>query len=188
MQTFDQLQALGKTLKRPVVLVGMMGAGKTHIGQRLASALSLDFYDTDALIEEKAGLDVAGIFEKFGEEKFRQAERNTILECLNKKSCVIATGGGALTNPDTLAAIKKGGVSIWIRAGIDEILERVGDVSSRPLLRAGDPRVILENLMKQRKSLYSQADITLDSVHDRPDETLKNLINSLYAHLNRDNV
>jgi shikimate kinase len=187
-ETFVDPKALGATLKKPIVLVGMMGAGKSHIGQRLATALQIDFFDSDALIEQKAGLTIAGIFEKFGEGKFRQAEKNTVLECLEKGRCVLATGGGALTNSEILSAIKEKGVSVWIKARIDEILERVGDASSRPLLRSGDPKVILENLMKQREPLYSQADIVIDSVQGRPDETLKNLINSLYTHLNRDNV
>lgn len=173
-------------LDRPVVIIGMMGAGKTVTGRKLAHDLDLPFYDTDQVIEEKAGRPVAEIFEDFGESKFRQSEKKTVLELLSRGPCIIATGGGAPVNPGVMDAVKKHALSIWLRADIDVILERIKNRQTRPLLQRDNPRRVLENLLAKRTPFYSRADITVDSVKGKPAASMKKLIRSLYEYLNRD--
>jgi shikimate kinase len=150
-------------LLRPVVLVGLMGAGKTTVGRRLAAAFEAEFVDSDEEIEAAARMTVSEIFASMGEEEFRQGERRVIARLMEGPPRIIATGGGAFMNAETRAAIRARGVSVWIRAGLDTLMERVGRKTNRPLLASGDPREILERLMEARHPVYAEADVTVDS-------------------------
>jgi shikimate kinase len=150
-------------LKRTVALVGMMGAGKSAVGKRLAAKLGVEFRDADQEIEAAAGCSVSEIFERFGEPAFREGERKVIARLLSEESHVLATGGGAFINAETRARIKADAVSIWLRVPLDTLVARVGRRDTRPLLRNGDPREILENLLKEREPIYAEADLVVDS-------------------------
>lgn len=153
-------------LNAPIVLIGMMGVGKTHIGRLLAKELGVPFFDSDKVIEEKAGMTVSEIFENFGEEKFRESEKRTVLDLLNEDPCVISTGGGAITNYVTLEVIKRKATCVWLRADLDTLWERVKANESRPLLQRENPKQILADLLAERESLYAQAHVTVDVSHN----------------------
>lgn len=150
-------------LKRTVALVGMMGAGKSSVGRRLATRLGVPFRDADSEIEAAAGCTVAEIFERFGEQEFRDGERRVIARLLGQPPHVLATGGGAFIDPRTRAEIKAHAVSIWLRASIELLASRVQRRETRPLLKQGDPKEILTRLLAQREPIYAEADIQLDS-------------------------
>ena len=155
--------------QRAVVLVGLMGVGKTTVGRRLAKALNLPFKDADAEIEIAAGRSVADIFAERGETEFRAGERRVIARLLDGPPVVLATGGGAFLNPETRRAIKEKAVSIWLRADLDVLVRRVKRRDTRPLLRGGDPREVLERLAAERYPVYAEADLTVEtseSPHD----------------------
>jgi shikimate kinase len=154
-------------LKRTVALVGMMGAGKSAVGKRLAAKLDVPFRDADEEIEAAAGCTVSEIFERFGEPAFRDGERKVIARLLGEAPHVLATGGGAFVNAQTRARIKDGALSVWIRVPLDTLVARVGRRDTRPLLRNGNPREILEKLLTEREPIYAEADLTVDS-HDGP--------------------
>jgi len=150
-------------LTRTVALVGMMGAGKSSIGRRLATRLNVPFKDADTEIESAAGCSISEIFERYGEPAFRDGERKVIARLLSEPPHVIATGGGAFIDPETRARMKDGAVTIWLRAPVDVLLARTGRRDTRPLLKNGDPRETLERLLRERGPVYAQADYTLDS-------------------------
>jgi shikimate kinase len=150
-------------LNRTVVLVGMMGAGKSAVGRRLATRLGVEFRDADSEIEAAAGCSVSEIFARLGEPAFREGERKVIARLLGDAPHVLATGGGAFCDPDTRARIKDSALSIWIKAPLEVLVARTGRRDTRPLLRNGDPREILERLLAERTPLYAQADLTVDS-------------------------
>jgi shikimate kinase len=152
-----------KVLKRTVALVGMMGAGKSSVGRRLAARLGVTFRDADSEIEAAAGCTISEIFERFGEAEFRDGERRVIARLLSEPAHVLATGGGAFIDPGTRAKIRAEAFSIWLRAPIDLLLARVQRRETRPLLRQGDPREILERLLAERAPIYAEADLALDS-------------------------
>lgn len=158
-------------LDRPIVLVGMMGAGKSAIGRRLAERLGVPFLDADAEIEKAADMTVADIFDSYGEAEFRRLEREVIKRLLRQGPCVLATGGGAWMDPDTRRAVHEIGVSVWLKAGFDLIWERVSRKSHRPLLRTEDPRGTLAALMQARDPIYAQASVTVEST-DAPKESM----------------
>lgn len=150
--------------EKTIVLVGLMGAGKTSIGKRLAKNLNLEFRDSDAVIEEKMGCSIAEIFEAFGEPYFRKVEKDTIEQLLtSEKPHILATGGGAFVNPETRALIKEKGLSIWLRAELDVLVDRVSRTDHRPLLEQGNKKEILERLIEARYPAYSEADLVVDS-------------------------
>jgi len=150
-------------LKRPVVLVGLMGAGKTTIGRRLAARLGVSFVDSDAKIEAAAGYSVQQIFDKYGESAFREGERKVILRLLKEPAQVIATGGGAFMDPSIRKAVANHGISVWLKATLPVLLERVSRRNHRPLLKTGDPAEILDRLMSERYPIYAEADIVIES-------------------------
>jgi shikimate kinase len=150
-------------LKRTVALVGMMGAGKSAIGKRLAAKLGVPFRDADEEIEAAAGTSVSEIFERFGEPAFRDGERKVIARLLGEPPHVLATGGGAFVNAETRARIKAEAMSVWIRVPLDTLVARVERRDTRPLLRTGNPREILAKLLKEREPVYAQADLIVDS-------------------------
>jgi shikimate kinase len=151
------------TLNRTVALVGMMGAGKSSVGRRLALRLDVAFRDADAEIESAAGCTISQIFERYGEPAFRDGERKVIARLLNEPPHVLATGGGAFIDPATRAELKEHAITIWLKAPVDLLLARTQRRDTRPLLRNGDPRATLERLLDERAPIYALADFTVDS-------------------------
>lgn len=150
-------------LNRTVTLVGMMGAGKSSVGRRLAAKLDVPFRDVDSEIETAAGCSISEIFERYGEEAFRDGERRVVARLLGEPPHVLATGGGAFMDPKTREAIRDTSISVWIRAPVGILVQRVKRRDNRPLLKTGDPREILERLLKEREPIYAEADLTIDS-------------------------
>jgi shikimate kinase len=159
----DIRAAVRRALDRPIVLIGMMGTGKTKIGAMLARALDLEFVDSDDEIQRAAGCSVAEIFERFGEASFRDGEKRVLKRLIADAPKVIATGGGAVTNFDTAQLIWDDAISVWLKADLAVLLERVGRTDRRPLLKNGDPAEILSGLLEKREPIYARADITVDS-------------------------
>ena len=153
----------GFTPRRTIVLVGLMGAGKTKIGRRLAARLNLPFFDSDTEIEAAAGETIEEIFRNRGEAVFRDGERRVIARLLAQPVHVLATGGGAFMDPETRAVIARCGVSVWLRADLDVLLARVARRTNRPLLQQSDPRTVLAELIERRHPIYAEADLTIDS-------------------------
>jgi len=164
---------------RAIVLVGLMGAGKSSIGRRLASRLDMEFTDADAEIEEAAGCSIADYFDRHGEDAFREGERRVIARLLDGGPRVLATGGGAFIDPLTRELVAERGISIWLRADLDLLVKRCARRNNRPLLMAGDPREILEGLLKERYPIYEQADITIETDDGPHAETVDKIIASL---------
>jgi shikimate kinase len=150
-------------LRRTIALVGMMGAGKSSVGRRLAGRLDVAFRDADAEIEQAAGCSITEIFSRYGEAGFRDGERRVIGRLLREPPHILATGGGAFIDEATHADIASHATSIWLRAPIALLVSRVGRKETRPLLREGDPREIMERLLQQREPIYATADIIIDS-------------------------
>jgi shikimate kinase len=166
---------------RTLVLVGLMGAGKSSVGRRLATRLALPFTDADAEIEAAAGMTVSEIFARHGEPAFRDGERRVIARLLGDPVHVLATGGGAFMEPRTRADISERAVSIWLRAELDELVRRVARRTDRPLLKGQDPRTVLERLMAERYPIYAEADITVPSGSGSTDETVDQIVAALAA-------
>jgi len=156
-------QAQGFALCRTIVLVGLMGAGKTKIGRRLATRLKLPFFDSDSEIEAAAGETIEEIFRHRGEAVFRDGERRVIARLLAQPVHVLATGGGAFMDPATRALIVRRGVSVWLRADLDVLFARVSRRTNRPLLQRQDPRAVLAELIERRYPIYAEADVVIDS-------------------------
>ena len=150
-------------IDRSIVLVGMMGAGKTAVGRRLAKVLGWPFADADWAIEAAAGTTIANIFAEIGEAAFRQRERQVIARLLQDERQVLALGGGAFVDPKTRALVRERALSIWLCADLDVLVKRTGRRGDRPLLAGGDPGARLAALLEQRASIYAQADIVVDS-------------------------
>lgn len=148
---------------RSIVMVGLMGCGKSSIGRRLAVTLGLPFIDADDEIERAALKSIPEIFADHGEAYFREGERKVIKRLLGSGPQVLATGGGAFMNAETRAAIKADGISVWLRADLDVLMRRVAKRDNRPLLKADDPVAVMKSLMDQRYPVYAEADITVDS-------------------------
>jgi shikimate kinase len=169
---------------RSIVLVGLMGAGKSSIGRRLAQRLGLDFLDADTEIERAAGCTIEEIFARFGEPAFRDGERRVILRLLEERApIVLATGGGAFMDAETRAAIRNHAIAVWLRAELDVLLRRVARRSNRPLLKQGDPREVLERLMALRHPVYAEADLVVESDESPAETTVDRVIAALRAHL-----
>ena len=150
-------------LTRTIALVGMMGVGKSSVGRRLAARLDVPFRDSDSEIEAAAGCSITDIFDRYGEDAFRDGERKVISRLLAMPPHVLATGGGAFIDPDIRAETKKTAVTVWIKAPLELIVERVQRRNTRPLLRNGNPREIVERLLKEREGIYAEADIHVES-------------------------
>ncbi len=162
-----------------IVLVGLMGVGKTTVGRRLAKRLNLGFVDADAEIERAAGLTIEEIFDRFGEDYFRDGERRVIARLLEGKCQVIATGGGAFINEETRALILEKAIAIWLDADLDTLVKRVGRRNTRPLLKTGDPGEILADLAIKRNPVYATAHIHVTG-NDSPHEaTVEKIIEAL---------
>ncbi len=166
---------------RSIVLVGLMGAGKSNIGRRLAARLHLSFVDADAEIEAAAGATIEEIFERHGEAYFRAGERRVIARLLDGPPHVLAAGGGAFMDPETRARIRTRAISIWLRADLELLLTRVARRDNRPLLKDGDRRAILTALIEKRHPIYAEADIIVDSIDGPPELTLGQILAALKA-------
>ena len=160
----------------------MMGAGKSAIGRRVAERLNLDFMDADNEIESAAGCSIPDIFERHGEEAFRDGERRVILRLLEGPVKVIATGGGAFMNEQTRAAIKELSVSVWLRADFETLWRRVSRRDNRPMLKTSDPQGTLKKLIDERYPTYSGADLTVESTDGPRDATVDWVIDALEAY------
>jgi len=160
LNTQNALKIIGE---RPVVLIGLMGAGKTSVGRFLARKLSLPFSDADLEIEKAAGMSIAEIFEKHGEEYFRTGERRVIRRLMGEGAKILATGGGAFMCDRTRELILDEGIAVWLKADIDVLMRRVSRRDTRPLLRAEDPRAVMQSLLDQRYPVYEHAQVTVQS-------------------------
>lgn len=157
------LRSLAARIHRPVVLVGMMGVGKSTVGRKLAQALDLSFVDADDEIVAAAAMPIADIFDEFGEAYFRDGERRVIARLLESGPAVIATGGGAYVQDETRALIAERGIAVWLDSDVDTLVERVSRNDKRPLLRGGDTRAIVTRMKAERDPAYSQAPLHVSS-------------------------
>src|SRR5271154_612506 len=185
-QSIDAGQATAALTGRSVVLVGMMGAGKTSVGKRLAAKLGLPIVDADAEIEAGAQLTIPEIFERFGETYFREGERKVIARLLTSGPMVLATGGGAFMNATTRENIAKHGVSIWLKPSFDILLARVRKKSNRPLLKTANPEETLRRLLEERSPIYALADFTIESLDAAHDSVVEAVLQRLHAEPGND--
>jgi shikimate kinase len=177
--------AAGLAPDRTVALVGLMGAGKTTVGRRLAAALGLPFADADAEIAAAAGRSIEEIFAERGECEFRRGERQVIARLLAGPPHVLATGGGAFIDPRTRALMKARAISIWLKAPIEVLMRRVARRDDRPLLKEPDPEAVMRRLMQERDPIYAEADITVETAHGPHATAAADIIAALRAHLNQ---
>jgi len=164
---------------RVIVLIGLMGAGKTSIGRKLAEHLDMAFVDADEEIVNAAGCSIPDIFEIYGEPAFRDVEERVISRLLTEGPVVLATGGGAYMNPRIRLAISQYGYSIWLKATLEVLVDRTSRRSGRPLLSVGDPRQILSDLMAARYPVYAEADLTVETGRESVNETLQVIVRAL---------
>ena len=168
-----------RPVARSIVLVGLMGAGKSSVGSRLAKRLGLPFRDADAEIEKAAGCAIEDIFALYGEAAFRDGERRVIARLLEEGAQVLATGGGAFLDAGTSRKVRELGISVWLRADLDILVRRTERRNDRPLLNEGDPRRILKRLMEERHPVYADADIVLDTGEEPPAATMERVLSAL---------
>ena len=166
-------------LDRPLVLVGLMGVGKSTVGRRLATAVGKRFIDADDAIEQAAQRSISEIFEQFGEQYFRDGERRVIARLIEDHDGVIATGGGAFVNDETRSLILSQAIAVWIDCEIETLVERTSRKNTRPLLKTGDPREILTRLYEERKPFYAEAPIHVMSDAGPHDETVAKILEAL---------
>jgi shikimate kinase len=179
----DDQRIRAKLDRRSVVLVGLMGAGKSTVGRRLAQRIGLPFLDADHEIEAAAGMTIPEIFAIYGEPYFRDGEKRVISRLLQEGPIVLATGGGAFMSEETRAAIAAAGISIWLKADIDVLMRRVRKRQNRPLLQNPDPEGTMRKLMEIRHPIYAKADLTVES-HEAPhDRVVAEIVNLLAARL-----
>jgi shikimate kinase len=168
---------------RTVTLVGMMGAGKSSIGRRLALRLGIPFVDADVEIEKAAGMTINDIFAVRGEAEFRAGEARVILRLLESGPQVLATGGGAFTNPDTRTAIGAKGISVWLKAEFDVLMKRIKRRHDRPLLKTADPGATLRKLMEERDPVYALADLTVQSREVMHEKIVDEIVSALAGRM-----
>lgn len=167
---------------RPIVLIGMMGAGKTTVGRRLAARLGRHFVDSDEEVEKAAGMSIEDIFAAHGEADFRAGEVKVIARLLKESGIVLGTGGGAFMNAETRGLIKDAAVSVWIKADFELLFQRVSRRSNRPLLKTANPRETLQKLIDARYPTYAEADITIVSRDVPQDQVASEVIDAIVAH------
>ena len=168
---------------RPIVLVGMMGAGKTTVGRRLATRLGRHFVDSDEEVEKAAGMTIEDIFAAHGEADFRAGEVRVIARLLKDHDLVLGTGGGAFINTETRALVKQAAISVWIKADFELLFARVQRRSNRPLLKTANPRQTLMDLIDKRYPIYAEADVTVVSRDVPHDQVADEVIDALLLHL-----
>jgi shikimate kinase len=173
---------VGAIGNRSLVLVGMMGAGKSSVGRKLAMRLALPFVDADSEIEAAAGMTIPEIFEIRGEPEFRSGEARVIARLLDSGPQVLSTGGGAYMNPETRKQIGQKGVSIWLKADFDVLMRRIKRRTDRPLLRTADPESTLKRLIDERYPVYAQADVTIESRDVSHEVIVDEVIEALAEH------
>jgi shikimate kinase len=177
-------RVLAQLGNRCVVLVGMMGAGKTSIGKRLANLLHLPFLDADSEIEKAANLSIPEIFAKHGEPDFREGEKRVVARLLSSGPAVLATGGGAYMNEETRERCRAEGVTIWLKADVPVLLERVRKKGNRPLLDRPNPEEVMRELLREREPIYSLADIVISSREGPHQTVISDIIAALDKFLN----
>lgn len=168
-----------KTAGRTILLVGLMGAGKSTVGRRLAARLGRPFLDADTEIEKAAGQSIPEIFEQFGEAHFRAGERKVIARLLSVDGQVVATGGGAWMDAETRETAGERAVTVWLKADLETLVRRCARRNERPLLQNGDPRQILGDLMEKRHPYYAQADLTVESTGESHDVVVDKILHAL---------
>ena len=179
----QEINTLPHWLKdRFIILVGLMGAGKTKLGRILASSINVPFIDTDAEIEKAAGYSIQEIFDRFGEPHFRDGERRVIKRLLTDQPAVLATGGGAYMDEQLREAMSEHGITIWLRADLELLVKRTKYRSGRPLLNKGNTREILSGLMASRYPVYAKSDIIIDVSEEPATKTALRIINLLTNH------
>ena len=176
---------LAKRLDRPIVLVGLMGVGKSTVGRRLAKRLGLPFVDSDAAIEDAAGLSPAEVFERYGEDDFRDGERRLVARLVEGSVRVIATGGGAFVDPRTRELLNSRAITVWLDAPVDILTERTSRRDTRVQLRTGDPKATLERLAQERRQSYEQAHIHVKSGSGAHKDVVEAIVRALDRHLAR---
>lgn len=174
---------LGKRLDRPVVLVGLMGVGKSTVGRRLARRLGLPFVDSDSEIEDAAGYPAAEVFERYGERDFRDGERRLVARLIEDDIRVIATGGGAYVDPATRKLLNERAITIWLDAPIDILTERTSRRDTRAQLRNGDPKAVLEKLAHERRPWYAEAHIHVRSGDGAHRDVVEAIVTALEEYL-----
>jgi len=174
-----EIRAIASRIDRPVVLVGLMGVGKSTVGRKLAAMLGTHFVDADEAIEQAATMRVAEIFERFGEDHFRDGERRVIARLIEEGHGVIATGGGSFVNPATRALILQKAIAVWIDSDLDTLVERTGRRNDRPLLQNGDRAEILARLARERAPFYAEAPIRVTSSDGPQQETARQIIEAI---------
>jgi len=179
----NNAETIASLLDRPVVMLGLMGAGKTKIGGLLANALNLPFVDADHEIELAAGCSISEIFERHGEPAFRDLERKVLARLLSDELKVIAPGGGAIMNEQTAQVVWDKAISVWLKADLDVLVERTGRNDKRPLLKGGDRGEILQGLMDKRYPVYSRATLTVPTNSADTEVTLATLMDTMARYL-----
>jgi shikimate kinase len=176
---------LGKRLDRPVVLVGLMGVGKSTVGRRLARRLGLPFVDSDSAIADASGFSAAEMYERFGERDFRDGERRLVARLIDGEIRVIATGGGAYIDPRTRELLNERAITVWLDAPVDVLAERTGRRDTRPLLRNPDPKGTLERLLDERRPSYEEAHIHVRSGDGAHKDVVDAIVHALEENLAR---
>jgi len=174
---------LSKRLDRPIVLVGLMGVGKSTVGRRLAKRLGVSFVDSDSAIEDASGLPAAEVFERYGERDFRDGERRLVARLMDGEVRVIATGGGAYVDPRTRELLNKRAITVWLDAPVDILAERTSRRDTRVQLRTGDPKAVLERLSRERRPSYEEAHIHVKSGDGAHRDVVDAIIQALEDHL-----
>lgn len=175
----QESRPLPRPLPQTVVLVGLMGVGKSVVGRRLAQALGLPFVDADTEIEAAAHCTIAEIFARFGEPAFRDGEARVMARLLEGPICVLAAGGGAFLREETRERIRDRAVSVWLRGDLDLLVRRTAGRSHRPLLNQEDPRTVLSRLIEARYPVYAEADVTVDMTDEAPDVSCRRVLDAL---------
>jgi shikimate kinase len=174
---------VGKRLDRPVVLVGLMGVGKSTVGRRLANRLGLPFVDSDAAIEDAVGLSAGELFERYGEHDYRDGERRLVARLIDGEVRVIATGGGVFVDPRTRALLKERTITVWLDAPVAVLAERTARRDTRPLLKTEDPKGTLERLAQAERDAYAEAHLHVKSGEGAHREVVEANVQALEAHL-----
>lgn len=179
MKHNKKAEACQLQIKQPITLVGLMGAGKTTVGRRLAQLLEIPFVDSDQEIVEAAGCSISDIFELYGEDVFRDLEKRVMKRLLGQGACVIATGGGAFIQHSIRELIQEKSISVWLNAELDVLIDRVSRRDTRPLLKTGDKRAIMKRLMEERYPLYAEAHLNIDSNAGPHEEVVDDIVEAL---------
>lgn len=176
---------LAKRLDRPIVLVGLMGVGKSTVGRRLARRLGLPFVDSDSEIEDAVGLPAGEVFERYGEHDYRDGERRLVARLIDGEVRVIATGGGVFVDPTTRKLLNERAITVWLDAPVDVLAERTARRDTRPLLKNGDPKDTLERLAKIERDAYAQAHVHVKSGYGAHKDVVAAIVHALQEHLEK---